>query len=376
MPLAALRCAASMKPALRAHLGTLGARLSSHAAAPRHDWSVSEIREIYEQPFLELLYQAATVHRSVWDPREVQQCTLLSIKTGGCTEDCSYCSQSTRHKTGLKPTPMMKRDEIVAAAQRAKDAGSTRFCMGAAWRELGNKKGAFRSILESIRAVDSLGLEVCCTLGMVNPEQARQLKEAGLSAYNHNLDTSREHYPKVITTRTYEDRLQTIANVRDAGISVCCGGILGLGEKDADRVSLLHTLATLPEHPESVPINALVAIDGTPLGGVEAPTALEMGRMIATARIVLPRTMVRLSAGRLSFSESEQAMMFMAGANSIFNGDKLLTTANPEFSADQMLFEKLGLRGKPAHQPPSPPPSRVLVVAADDEPEEHARVAA
>ena len=237
--------------------------------------------------------------------------------------------------------------------------------MGAAWRELGNKKGAFRSILESIRAVDSLGLEVCCTLGMVNPEQARQLKEAGLSAYNHNLDTSREHYPKVITTRTYEDRLQTIANVRDAGISVCCGGILGLGEKDADRVSLLHTLATLPEHPESVPINALVAIDGTPLGGVEAPTALEMGRMIATARIVLPRTMVRLSAGRLSFSESEQAMMFMAGANSIFNGDKLLTTANPEFSADQMLFEKLGLR-KPAHQPPSPPPSRVLVVAADD----------
>ncbi|CAN0260749.1 unnamed protein product, partial [Phaeothamnion confervicola] len=305
---------------------------------------------------LELLYRAATVHRMFFDPREVQQCTLLSIKTGGCTEDCGYCSQSVRHKTFVKPTPQMKVDEVVAAAARAKEAGSTRFCMGAAWRELGGKKNAFGHILEMVREVNGMGLEVCCTLGMLTPDQARQLKEAGLTAYNHNLDTSREFYPKVVGTRSYDDRLETIANVRAAGISVCCGGILGLGEAASDRIGLLHTLATLEEHPESVPINALVAIAGTPLGesasGAEQPGVWDMARMIATARVVMPRTMVRLSAGRLTFSDSEQGIMFMAGANSIFNGDKLLTTPNPEFDADTKLFETLGLVGKPAHSAP------------------------
>lgn len=329
-------------------------------ATVRHDWTKDQISNIYNLPFYELMYQASTVHRMYWDPSEVQQCTLLSIKTGGCTEDCSYCSQSTKHKTFVKPTPTMKVQEVLEAAQRAKEAGSTRFCMGAAWRELGNKQNAFGHILDMVKGVNGMGLEVCCTLGMLNADQAKKLKEAGLTAYNHNLDTSPEHYPKVITTRTYEDRLQTIANVRDAGISVCCGGILGLGEKDSDRVGLLHVLATLPEHPESVPINALVSVEGTPLGDRDVSDqvdAFDMARMIATARIVMPRTMVRLSAGRLSFSEAEQFLMFQAGANSIFNGDKLLTTANPEYDADMDLFTKLGFRGKPAHKGPVVPPA-------------------
>lgn len=333
----------------------VGRSMGGVTATVRHDWTKPEIAAIYNLPFHELMYRASTVHRMYWDPSEVQQCTLLSIKTGGCTEDCSYCSQSTRHKTFVKPTPTMKVQEVLEAARQAKEAGSTRFCMGAAWRELGNKKNAFNHILEMVRGVNGMGLEVCCTLGMLNAEQAKQLKEAGLTAYNHNLDTSPEHYPKVISTRTYEDRLNTIANVRDAGISVCCGGILGLGEQDADRVGLLHVLATLPEHPESVPINALVSVEGTPLGDsedIDRVDAFDMARMIATARIVMPRTMVRLSAGRLSFSEAEQFLMFQAGANSIFNGEKLLTTANPEFDADQALFNKLGFKGKPAHKGP------------------------
>ena len=251
---------------------------------------------------------------------------------------------------------------MLEAAARAKEAGSTRFCMGAAWRELGNKKNAFRHILEMVRGVNSMGLEVCCTLGMLTAEQARELKEAGLTAYNHNLDTSPEHYPKVITTRSYEDRLQTIANVREAGISVCCGGILGLGEEESDRVGLLHVLATLPEHPESVPINALVSVQGTPLGDnedIDRVDAFDMTRMIATARIVMPRTMVRLSAGRLSFSDAEQFLMFQAGANSIFNGEKLLTTDNPGIDADTALFNKLGLMGKPAHKGPLVAPTEL-----------------
>lgn len=338
--------------------------MSGYTSTVRHDWTKEEISHIYNLPFGELLYHAATVHRMYWNAGEVQQCTLLSIKTGGCTEDCKYCSQSTRHKTFVKPTPTMKVQEVLEAAQRAKDAGSTRFCMGAAWRELGNKKNAFKHILEMIRGVnEQTGLEVCCTLGMVTADQAQQLKEAGLTAYNHNLDTSPEHYPNVITTRTYEDRLETIANIRDAGISVCCGGILGIGETELDRVGLLHVLATLPEHPESVPINALVAVEGTPLGendDIDKVDAFDMTRMIATARIVMPRTMVRLSAGRLSFSDAEQCLMFQAGANSIFNGDKLLTTSNPELDADNALFTKLGLRGKPAHQGPLVAPAEEL----------------
>lgn len=336
-------------------------------ASVRHNWTKSDIAEIYTLPFHELMYKASTVHRMYWDPSEVQQCTLLSIKTGGCTEDCSYCSQSTRHKTFVKPTPTMKVNAVMEAAQRAKESGSTRFCMGAAWRELGNKKNAFNHILEMVRGVNGMGMEVCCTLGMLNAEQAKQLKEAGLTAYNHNLDTSPEHYPNVITTRSYEDRLDTIANVRDAGISVCCGGILGLGEKETDRVGLLHVLATLPEHPESVPINALVAVEGTPLGDAEEGDdsianvdAFDMARMIATARIIMPRTMVRLSAGRLSFSDAEQYLMFQAGANSIFNGDKLLTTDNPAFDEDTQLFNKLGFTGKPAHAGPRVAPAEML----------------
>jgi biotin synthase len=346
--------------------------MSGITATVRQNWTKQEIADVYSLPFHELMYRASTVHRMYWDPSEIQQCTLLSIKTGGCTEDCSYCSQSTRHKTFVKPTPTMKVQEVLEAAQRAKDAGSTRFCMGAAWRELGKKKNAFGHILEMVRGVNGMGLEVCCTLGMLDADQAKQLKAAGLTAYNHNLDTSPENYPNVITTRTYQDRLETIANVRDAGISVCCGGILGLGEKESDRVGLLHVLATMPEHPESVPINALVAIQGTPLGdaavasdddgiadGIANVNAFDMARMIATARIVMPRTMVRLSAGRLSFSDAEQFLMFQAGANSIFNGDKLLTTSNPKFDADTALFEKLGFVGKPAHAGPRVAPTEV-----------------
>lgn len=332
-------------------------------ASVRHNWTRDEIAKIFHLPFHELMYQAATVHRMYWNPSEVQQCTLLSIKTGGCTEDCSYCSQSTRHKTFVKPTPTMKVNEVLEAARRAKEAGSTRFCMGAAWRELGGKKNAFRHILEMVSGVNGMGLEVCCTLGMLDATQAKQLKEAGLTAYNHNLDTSPEHYPKVITTRSYEDRLDTISNVRDAGISVCCGGILGLGEEESDRVGLLHVLATLPEHPESVPINALVGVEGTPLGdddSLAGVDAFDMTRMIATARIIMPRTMVRLSAGRLSFSDAEQYLMFQAGANSIFNGDKLLTTSNPAYDEDMALFDKFGFKGKPAHQGPMLAPSEIL----------------
>ncbi|KAF4315714.1 hypothetical protein BBO99_00009193 [Phytophthora kernoviae] len=367
-----------------AHANRTGLRQHSHAASVsltvpglsdqvRNDWTKDEIQTIYDQPLLELVYKAATVHRMHFDPTEVQQCTLLSIKTGGCTEDCKYCSQSTRHKTFVKPEPTKKVQEVVEMARRAKAAGSTRFCMGSAWREVG-KKNAFRHILDMVRQVKAMDLEVCCTLGMLTEDQAQQLKEAGLSAYNHNLDTSREHYAKVITTRTYDDRLQTIANVRKAGISVCCGGILGLGEEKIDRVGLLHTLATMDEHPESVPVNALVAVEGTPLFDKEIPpvTAFDMARMIATARIVMPKTMVRLSAGRMSFTDAEQGMLFMAGANSIFNGDTLLTTANPAFEKDKQLFSTMGLTGKPAYTKHKSTPYIVKVTHSASEAETEA----
>jgi len=321
---------------------------------PRSNWTREEIAAIYKQPFTELLFQAAAVHRANFDPLEVQRCTLLSIKTGGCTEDCKYCSQSARYSTDVKASPTMAVDEVVAAARRAKEAGSTRFCMGTAWRELGGKKSQFSRILEMVKQVRGMGLEVCCTLGMVSEDQAKQLKEAGLSAYNHNLDTSREHYPNVITTRTYDDRLETIRNVRKAGITVCCGGILGIGEGVDDRIGLLHELATMETHPESVPVNSLVAIDGTPLEGSDPVSIFEVGRTIATARIVMPKSVVRLSAGRLSFTEMDQAVMFMAGANSIFTGDKLLTTPNPEADEDSRLFQQLDLKGRPAFAPGRP----------------------
>ncbi|KAI8360887.1 biotin synthase [Choanephora cucurbitarum] len=319
-----------------------------HASGPmRNDWSREEIQSIYDSPLMDLLYHGAKVHRENFNAREVQQCTLLSIKTGGCTEDCKYCPQSSRYKTSVKAQKILDSEEILYAAQRAKDAGSTRFCMGAAWRDLAGRKSNFNKILDHVKVIRSMGMEVCCTLGMLDEEQAKALKNAGLTAYNHNLDTSREFYPKIITTRTYDERLKTIDNAQKAGISVCSGGIIGLGEKEEDRVGLLHTLSTLTVHPESVPVNALLAVEGTPLEKQEPVSVFEMVRMIATARIIMPKSMVRLSAGRVRFSVPEQALCFMAGANSIFTGDKLLTTPNNEFSDDKKMFELLGLVSKP-----------------------------
>ncbi|KAG0269909.1 biotin synthase [Actinomortierella ambigua] len=315
----------------------------------RYDWTKEEIEAIYHSPIMELLYHGANVHRLHFNPREVQQCTLLSIKTGGCSEDCKYCPQSSKHSTSVKAQKMLDTDEVLNAARAAKAAGSTRFCMGAAWRDLAGRKSNFKKIVGFVKEIRAMEMEVCCTLGMLNNDQAKMLKEAGLTAYNHNLDTSREYYPKIITTRTYDERLETISKVREAGISVCSGGIIGLGETDVDRVGMLHTLSTLPSHPESVPVNALLAVEGTPLEKQEPVKVWDMVRMIATARIVMPKTMIRLSAGRVRFSEPEQALCFMAGANSIFTGDKLLTTPNNEYNRDQQMFDTLGLVPKPSN---------------------------
>ncbi|KAG0229150.1 biotin synthase [Actinomortierella wolfii] len=315
----------------------------------RYDWKKEEIESIYHSPIMELLYHGANVHRMHFNPREVQQCTLLSIKTGGCTEDCKYCPQSSSYSTNVKAQKMLDTDVVLEAARAAKAAGSTRFCMGAAWRDLAGRKSNFKKIVGFVKEIRAMDMEVCCTLGMLNEEQAKMLKDAGLTAYNHNLDTSREYYPKIITTRTYDERLETISKVREAGISVCSGGIIGLGETDVDRVGMLHTLSTLPSHPESVPVNALLAVEGTPLEKQEPVKVWDMIRMIATARIIMPKTMIRLSAGRVRFSEPEQALCFMAGANSIFTGDKLLTTPNNEYNRDQQMFETLGLVPKPSN---------------------------
>ncbi|HMH20245.1 MAG TPA: biotin synthase BioB [Puia sp.] len=313
----------------------------------RNDWTIDEIQEIYDIPLLDLVFQAATVHREHNDTGEVQICTLLSIKTGGCPEDCAYCPQAARYNTGVDVQALMKKEEVLEYAQKAKDAGSTRFCMGAAWREVRDNKD-FDRVLDMVKGVNEMGMEVCCTLGMLNEGQAKKLAEAGLYAYNHNLDTSSEYYSEIITTRTYTDRLTTLDNVRKAGVTVCCGGIIGLGETHADRIKMLHTLATLPEHPESVPINALVRVKGTPLENNVKTNSWDMVRMIATARILMPRTMVRLSAGRAEMSQAEQAMCFMAGANSIFAGEKLLTTPNPSFEEDNIMFGMLGLKAREA----------------------------
>ena len=309
----------------------------------RNDWTKKEIAEIYNTPLLELIYKASVIHHEYQETGEVQVCTLLSIKTGACTEDCSYCSQSIRNHTGLKVEALMKKEEVLASAKKAKDAGSTRFCMGAAWREVRDNRD-FDRVLEMVKGVNEMGMEVCCTLGMITESQAEKLHEAGLYAYNHNVDTSREYYPEIITTRTYDDRLETLKNVRNAGISVCSGGIIGLGEKYEDRIGMLHTLSTLPAHPGSVPINALVRVKGTPLEGNQKVDIWDMIRMIATARIIMPKAMVRLSAGRSEMTVTEQALCFMAGANSIFSGEKLLTTPNPDFDQDKMMFELLGLK--------------------------------
>lgn len=308
---------------------------------------MEEINDIYNAPLLELVYKAATIHKEHNDTAEVQVCTLLSIKTGGCSEDCAYCPQAARYNTGVNVHALMKKEEVLHYAQKAKEAGSTRFCMGAAWREVRDNRD-FDRVLEMVKGVNEMGMEVCCTLGMLTESQAQKLAEAGLYAYNHNLDTSSEYYEAIITTRTYEDRLQTLNNVRKAGVSVCCGGIVGLGETHADRIKMLHTLATMPTHPESVPINALVPVKGTPLEHNHKVDIWDMVRMIATARILMPKAMVRLSAGRTNMSVAEQALCFMAGANSIFAGDKLLTTPNPSFDEDNAMFQLLGLKPREA----------------------------
>lgn len=315
--------------------------------AIRNNWTREEIATIYHSPVLDLIYRAATVHREHNDPQEVQVCTLLSVKTGGCPEDCAYCPQAARYHTDVKVQKLLPTEEVLEAAKIAKEAGSTRFCMGAAWREVRDNRD-FDRVLDMVKGVNALGLEVCCTLGMLTESQAEKLKDAGLYAYNHNLDTSEEHYEDIITTRTYDDRLKTIENVRNAKISVCSGGIIGLGETVEDRIGMLHTLSTMPEHPESVPVNALVPVERTPLENQERVSVWEMVRMIATARIIMPKAMVRLSAGRVRMSVEEQALCFMAGANSIFAGDKLLTTPNPGEDNDKAMFQTLNLKPRAA----------------------------
>ena len=315
-------------------------------ATIRHDWTKAEIAALFDLPFMELVFRAASVHRQSFDPSEVQLSQLLSVKTGGCAENCGYCSQSAHFDTGLKASKLMPADQVLAAARAAKDGGAQRFCMGAAWREL--KDRDLPALAEMIGSVKALGLETCATLGMLRPDQATALKDAGLDYYNHNLDTSPEYYESVVTTRTYAERLDTLKAVADSGMKTCCGGIVGMGEARADRVSFLHQLATLPHHPDSLPINNLVAVTGTPLGekamregGV---SGIEFVRTVAVARIVCPKAMVRLSAGRNEMSEELQALCFMAGANSIFVGNQLLTTPNPERGSDAHLFQALDLR--------------------------------
>jgi biotin synthase len=313
----------------------------------RNDWSKEEIAEIYHSPIMELIYRAATIHRQYNDPSEVQVCTLLSIKTGGCPEDCAYCPQAARYQTNVKVHKLMDVGEVLQNAKAAKDNGSTRFCMGAAWREVRDNRD-FDKVIEMVRGINEMGMEVCCTLGMLTEEQALKLKEAGLYAYNHNLDTSEEYYDDIITTRTYDDRLKTLENVRKTGISVCSGGIIGMGETTSDRIGMLHTLATLPEHPESVPVNALVPVKGTPMENQPRVPVWDMVRMIATARITMPKAMVRLSAGRVMMSMEEQALCFLAGANSIFAGEKLLTTPNPDVDLDKQMFQTLNIKPRKA----------------------------
>jgi biotin synthase len=308
--------------------------------------SIAKIHQIYHQPLPDLMFEAQRIHRLHHDPKAVQLCTLGNIKMGGCAEDCGYCSQSAHHNTAVAPEPLMQVESVLAEARAAKAAGATRFCMGAAWREV--RDGAqFDRILDMVREVSAMNMEVCCTLGMLKPHQAEQLKQAGLKAYNHNLDTSPSHYEKIISTRTYQDRLDTLQAVGQAGISVCCGGILGLGESVNDRLEMLQVLTSLETPPESIPINKLIPVEGTPLEGAAAVDPLEIVRMIATTRILFPQSMVRLSAGRTAMSEELQAMCFLAGANSIFTGDVLLTAANPSRSQDQQLLDKLGMIAKP-----------------------------
>ena len=323
----------------------------SPATAPmiRHDWSREEVEALYRAPFMDLVFRAQATHRQHHEPNTVQMSTLLSIKTGACPEDCAYCPQSVRYDTGVEAQALMAVEEVRSAATRARAAGATRFCMGAAYRS--PKARDLAVIAEMVRAVRELGLETCATLGMLEPAQAQQLKDAGLDYYNHNLDTSAQFYDQIISTRTYQDRLDTLSAVRSAGIKVCCGGIVGLGESGADRAELLRTLANLPEHPESVPINQLVKVPGTPLAGAGEVDPFDFVRTIALARILMPRAHVRLSAGREAMSDELQALCFLAGANSIFYGEKLLTTGNPDVARDRELFARLGLSAERAAAP-------------------------
>jgi biotin synthase len=312
------------------------------ATSIRHDWSRPEIRALFELPFPELMFRAQSLHRAFFDPTEVQISTLLSIKTGGCPEDCAYCPQSARYETGVRPEKLMSLDAVLSEARAARDAGASRFCMGAAWRE--PKERHLDKVCAMVEGVRALGLETCATLGMLTAKQAARLKTAGLDYYNHNLDTSPEFYGEIISTRTYQERLDTLGHVRDAGINVCCGGIVGMGEAREDRVGMIAALAALPVHPESVPINMLVKVEGTPLAGGGRLDPLEFVRTIAVARITMPRSVVRLSAGREDMSEETQALCFLAGANSIFYGPKLLTTPNPGRDRDMQLLDKLGMQ--------------------------------
>ena len=316
-------------------------------AVVRHDWTLAQVNALYALPFNDLLFQAQTVHRQHFKPNEVQVSTLLSIKTGACAEDCKYCPQSGHYNTGLERERLLEVEKVLTQAKAAKDKGASRFCMGAAWTN--PKQRDMPYIIEMVQGVKAMGLETCMTLGMLTGEQAKTLADAGLDYYNHNLDTSPEFYGEIITTRTYQDRLDTLSHVRDAGMKVCCGGILGMGESANDRSALLMQLANLPEHPESVPINMLVKVAGTPLENVDDLDAFEFIRTIAVARIMLPQSHVRLSAGRSRMNEQMQALCFFAGANSIFYGDKLLTTDNPEADADMLLFAKLGIKPEQRH---------------------------
>jgi biotin synthase len=313
-----------------------------HSDGVRHDWSLEEALALYSQPFPDLIYQAQTIHRQYFNPLEVQRSTLLSVKTGGCPEDCAYCPQSAHYNTGVERHGVLPKEVVRAKALQAKESGSTRFCMGAAWREVKDGKD-FDAIIDLVKEVRGVGLEVCCTLGMLTESQAKRLREAGCYAYNHNLDTSPEYYGEIISTRTYEDRLQTLKNVRDAGMTVCCGGIVGMGEQTKDRVGLLAQLANQETHPESVPINMLVKVEGTPLAKEQQIHPIDFVRTIATARIMMPRAMVRLSAGRMEMSDEMQALCFVAGANSVFAGEKLLTTPNPGDNHDNKLLANLGM---------------------------------
>jgi biotin synthase len=314
----------------------------------RHDWTREEVEQIYRTALPELIFRAQTIHRQVHAPDRVQTCQLLSIKTGGCPEDCGYCPQSAHYDAGVERQGLLDPQHVIEVAREALGRGVTRFCMGAAWRQA--PEGAeFERVLEMVRGVSALGLEVCCTLGMLNERQATRLKDAGLTAYNHNLDTSPEFYGSIITTRVYDDRLRTLAAVRKAGITVCCGGILGMGERESDRIGLLQQLATLEPHPESVPINMLVRVEGTPLASMAALNPLEMVRAIATARILMPGSRVRLAAGRKHLSPEAVTLCFLAGANSIFVGEKLLTTPNPGADEDEQLLQSLGLKPLESH---------------------------